>query len=119
MLDQGVGAESSRSSFSLDSQPSWPYYLNHKQVLTVAFPSNLILPYIALVNNKGPVSDSGRWCRMGPSGPVLNQRYTGIWPFPTAHLRNRLRLLLPGENAFGRSGTSRRFYGWFGIPAQA
>jgi len=39
--------------FSLDSQPSWPYHLNHKQVLTVAFPSNLILPYIALARARG------------------------------------------------------------------
>ncbi len=43
-----------RPSFSLDSHPPKPYYLNHKQVLTAAFPSNLILPYITLAS-QGPV----------------------------------------------------------------
>ena len=56
------------SGFLLDSQAGRPYDLNHKQVLTVAFPSNLILPYITLANSEGPVkqADGVEW---GPSGP--------------------------------------------------
>ena len=70
------------SSFSLDSQPSWPYHLNHKQVLTVAFPSNLILPYIALVKNEGPVqiqADGVEWGLRAPfrTGFHPSQRFPG------------------------------------------
>jgi len=52
-LDQGIRVDLKTAGFSLDSQPAWPYHLNHKQVLTVAFPSNLILPYIAFAKAKG------------------------------------------------------------------
>ncbi len=72
-LDQGVRADSTSSSFSLDSQPAWPYHLNHKQVLTVAFPSNLILPYIALAKAGGLFQIQADGVEWGPRGPVLSK----------------------------------------------
>ena len=70
--DQGVRADSTTSRFSLDSKPSWPYDLNHKQVLTVAFPSNLILPYIALAIARGLFQIQADGVEWGPMGPVLS-----------------------------------------------
>jgi hypothetical protein len=63
-----LAANLTTSGFSLDSQAGRPYHLNHKQVLTGAFPSNLILPYIALARARGLSKQAGgvEW---GPQGP--------------------------------------------------
>jgi hypothetical protein len=89
---QAFAANPTTFGFLLDSQAGRPYDLNHKQVLTVAFPSNLILPYITLARARG-LQNRQMVSNGAPEGPVLSreltsQRYTKIW-----FLRILIRLL--------------------------